>query len=186
MVTHHKMKNKDPKKKDRVRSFLKNYDKLLPPEQFEKKVISDAQNKFKEHTSKFGPYFGTDTYDKMFNPPEIIELETGKRMLDFTDKEASDEYERRQILASHGKPTPKTPPRYFDKQGNTIGAKGSPKKATGSSETGYDPYKSTNLWDKTPTNQSMLQSGTSEVSKFSGSLEDVLEMLRKMRAGRKM
>lgn len=175
------MKNKDRDKKDQVRSFLKNYDKLLPPEQFEKKVISDAQNEFKEHTSKLGSYFGTDTYDKLFNPPEIIELETGKRMLDFTDKEASDEYRRRQILASQGKPTPKTPPRYFDKKGNTIGAKGSPKKSTGSSDTGYDPYKNINVWDKTPNNQSMLQSGTSQVSNFSGSLEDLLEMLRKMR-----
>jgi len=169
-------------KQDRVRSFLKNRDKLIPPEQFEKKVISDAQNKFKEHTAKLGPYFGTDTYDKMFNPPEIIELETGKRMLDFTDKEASDEYDRRQILASQGKPTPKTPPRYFDKKGNTLGAKGSPNKSSASSDTGYDPYKSINLWDKAPTNQSMLQSGTSQSSQFSGSLEDVLAMLRKMRA----
>lgn len=175
------MNNRESDKQDRVRSFLKNYDKLIPPEQFEKKVISDAQNKFKDHISKLGPYAGTDTFTKLFNPPEIIELETGKRMLDFTDKEASDEYDRRQILASHGKPTPKTSPRYIDKEGNTVGAKGSPRESDVSPDTGYDPYKSINVWDKTPTHQSMLQSGTSEVSQSSGSLEDILEMLRRMR-----
>ena len=114
----------------------------LSPEEIERRIIRDSQKKFRDYTSKFGPLAGTEKARSLFNAPEIIDLKTGERSIDWID-EAADEYERRQIAASHGIPTPKTPPRYVDPEtGNIYGAgyRTGERRESKPAASGYDPY----------------------------------------------
>lgn len=87
----------------------------MTEEERERRVIARSHKSLLDHVSRLGKH---DWHD--MNAPVIIERKTGKKYIDWVGT-GRDEYRRRQIMASHGKPTPKTKPRYFEEDASVTG-----------------------------------------------------------------